>query len=437
MPPWANGKNAKEYRATMGRKPVGGIFSMGVEEPYRWKDSVQSPAEIRIWAKDGIANGLRPWFTKFSGTLHDRRWLPVVEELYQWHHSVEPYLRNEKPLARVAMVYSQQTAWFYGGDHARQKVEDHTLGFYHALIEARIPFEMVHDRLLDPDHIGQFKTLILPNIAALSDHQCAQLTDFVKRGGSLVATYETSLYDEWGKRRPDFGLADLFGASFGGTVEGPMQNSYLQLEKRDGDFHPILAGLENAGRIINGVWRLDVKETRPLQDKPLTLIPSYPDLPMEKVFPRVKHTDLAQVFLHEDSGGRVVYFPWDIDRIFWEILSPDHGRLLANAVGWATNEEQPATVEGPGLLDVTVWRQKSSLTVHLVNLTNPMTMKGPYRETVPVGKQRVKVRLPEGARAKQVRLLVNKTKPEVQNDDQAIVVSVPTINDHEVVAIDL
>src|ERR1700730_9572170 len=40
--PWANGKNGKEYRATLGRKPIVGIFSVGVEESYRWKDSVQS-----------------------------------------------------------------------------------------------------------------------------------------------------------------------------------------------------------------------------------------------------------------------------------------------------------------------------------------------------------------------------------------------------------
>ena len=66
-PPWANGKNGKEYRSTMGRKPIGGIFSVGVEEPYRWKDSVQSGPEIRLWVLDGVANGLRPWFTKFAG----------------------------------------------------------------------------------------------------------------------------------------------------------------------------------------------------------------------------------------------------------------------------------------------------------------------------------------------------------------------------------
>ena len=77
--PWMNGKSAKEFRATMGRKPVIGLFSVGVEEPERWKDSVQSDAEIRVWVAEGIANGMRPWFSKFSGVLHDERWLKAVE----------------------------------------------------------------------------------------------------------------------------------------------------------------------------------------------------------------------------------------------------------------------------------------------------------------------------------------------------------------------
>ena len=197
MPPWANGKNGKEYRATMGNKAVGGIFSVGVEERYRWKDSVQSGDEIRLWVADGIAHGLRPWFTKFNAKPLDGRWLPVVQEIYTWHHTNEAYLRNERSLARVAMVYSQQTATYYGGTAARAKVEDASLGYYQALVEARIPFDMVHDGLLDEEHLRAYKTLILPNIAALSEKQCEQLKAFVERGGGLVATFETSICDAW------------------------------------------------------------------------------------------------------------------------------------------------------------------------------------------------------------------------------------------------
>ena len=424
--PWASGKSGKEFRSTMGRKPIGGIFSVGFEEPYRWKDSVQSGAEVRLWALDGIANGLRPWFTKFSATLYDRRWLPVVEDLYGWLYRNERYLRNQQPLARVAIVYSQQTAQFYG-----RQVEDHTLGYYQALIEARIPFEMVHDRLLDAAHVDPFKVLIFPNVAALSARQCDEIREFVKRGGSIVATHETSLYDEWGNRRADFGLADLFGASYDGAVDARMQNSYLQLGER----HPILHGLDNAGRIINGVSRVHTRTIGSYPNPPLTLIPSYPDLPMEEVFPRVTRSGIPEVFVRELGKSRVVYFPWDIDRTFWEILAADHGTLLRNAVDWATNEPRPVTVTGPGVLDVTIWRQKDSLTVHLVNLTNPMMMKGPIREFIPSPPQEVTIRVP--AKPKRVRLLVSAHQPAVREAAGEVTLTVPSILDHEVIAVEL
>ena len=439
MPPWANGRSGKEFRATMGRKPIVGIFSVGLEEPYRWKDSVQNAEEIRLWAIDGIANGLRPWFTKFAGSVNDPRWLKPVEELYVWCAANEKYLRNERPLARVAIVYSQQTAWFLAGERARESVEDASLGWYHALIEGRVPFELVHDRLLDAEHLAPFKTLILPNLAALSAAQCEQLRQFVARGGGVVATSETSLHDEWGVKRIDFGLADLFGVSFAGKTEGPMHNAYLRLEHDAAKGHPLLAGLEDAPRIVHGVWRVEVTPKEKFPAPPLTLIPSYPDLPMEKVFARTPRTDIPQVFLREvgGAGGRVVYFPWDIDRTFWEILDLDHGKLLRNAVAWATNEPPPVTVTGQGVIDVTLWTQKNSLTVHLVNLTNPMMMKGPIRALIAIGEQKVRVRLPDAGRAKGVRLLVADVAPAFRQTGEWLEIVVPSITAHEVVAIDV
>jgi hypothetical protein len=298
---------------------------------------------------------------------------------------------------------------------------------------------MVHDGLLDEQHTRQFKTLVLPNVAALSDAQCEQLHAFVQRGGGLVATFETSLYDEHGTRRPDFGLAELFGASLAGDVEGPMQNSYLAIRQdpRTRTFHSLVAGLETTGRIINGVHRVPVHTTRAYDAPPLTLIESYPDLPMEMVWPRVPDSDDPQVYARSCGAGRVVYFPWDIDRTFWEVLCVDHGRLIANAVRWVTNEDQPATVSGPGVLDVTVWEQKSSVTVHLVNLTNPMMMKGPVREFIPTPAQKVAIRMPRGAKARKVQLLVSGRTPQTRESNGVLELTIPSILDHEVVAVDL
>jgi len=433
--PWLMGKTAKEFRATLGLKPAIGLFGVGLEERYRWKDSVTSNAEIRIWTLEAIANGMRPWCSKFSATLHDERWLAGVEDLYAWTEKNRQHLVEREPIARLGLVYSQQTAWTYGGEQARARVEDYALGWCQALIESRIPFEMVHDRLLDPAHLAPFRTLILPNIAALSGAQCDQLRAFVSAGGSLIATHETSLYDENGAQRGNFGLADLFGVDFAGSSEGPMLNSYIRLEHGALPQSPLFAGLEDAARVINGVNRLVVTPRERFALTPFTLIPSYPDLPMEKVYPRVARTDISCLYLRE-AAGRVAYFPFDIDRTFWEVLAPDHRLMMRNTVRWALDEEPAVEVEGPGLLDVTAWRNPGSIAIHLVNLTNPMAMKGPFRGFCPVGGQTVRLRLPIDERVNQASLLVaDKTVP-LRRSGSAIMLTVPSILDHEVVAID-
>ena len=435
-PPWSNARVAKELRASIGMKPLGGIFSVGFEEQYRWKDSVQSEAEIRVWVAEGVANGMRPWFTKFSGVLYDRRWLNTVDKIYQVLYRNEHYLRNAYPMARVGLVFSEQYP-NYGTKPWQQRNGDHSSGMYHALLENRIPFEMVNTRLLDADHLKPFRLLVLPNIATLSDAQCDQLRSFVTTGGSLLATFETSLYDDKGNPRKDFGLSDLFGVSWDKGVDGPMQNSYLRLKGDPGTnrFHPVLKDLEDAYRVINVINRVKVV---PKSDfpAPVTLIPTYPDLPMEDVYPRSPDTNIRELYLRDQGKGRVAYFPGDIDRTFWQIMAADHGKLLRNTILWALNEEPIVEVNGPGVIDVTVWRQESSMTVHLVNLTNPMMMKGPFRELIPVD-TRVSIRIPAGMKAGGVRLLVRDQMADIEVVDNIIRLNAPQIADHEIIGIDL
>jgi hypothetical protein len=66
-----------------------------------------------------------------------------------------------------------------------------------------------------------------------------------------------------------------------------------------------------------------------------------------------------------------------------------------------------------------------------------MMMKGPIRELVPLPEQRVRVKLPDGTRASHVQLLVGERPPRVEQSPGYVDVTVPSIPDHEVVAIDL
>ena len=186
-----------------------------------------------------------------------------------------------------------------------------------------------------------FKTLILPNIAALSDAQCQQLRDFVQRGGSVVATYETSLYDGMGCAARILAWPISLAPPMPGGKEGPMQNSYLPSTWPPLAQCSSIGGGAGGGRthhqrrhvlvVGNARWRIRV-----------TLIPSYPDLPMEMVWPRV----IPEIPRPMCAGGRRAggLFPWDIDRTFWEVLCVDHGVVLTNA--WIGRQGAPDTRDG-------------------------------------------------------------------------------------------
>jgi hypothetical protein len=399
--PWANGRNGRELRAVMGRKPIGGIFSVGVEESFRWKDSVQSEPELRVWVAETVANGMRPWFTKFCGRVYDDRWMPVVRDLYRRYAEWEPHLRLHDPVADVAIVFSQATARHYARGRTRDLVDAPINGFYQALVEDRTLFEMTHADALCAARLRDFRAVVLPNVAALSDEQAQLLRDYVAAGGGLVATFETSRYDERGRRRDDFALADLFGAHTGEVpVQTPLKNSYIRVNHDTTmDTSIVHRGLEHAGRVINGGARVDVVAAEP-GTAPYSFVPPYPDLPMEEVYPREVDESCPEVFHTRYGEGRVVYIASDLDRRFWEILTPDHGRILANSVRWAAGAPPTVEVTGPGLVDVTLRREKNRYCLHIVNLTNPFAMRGPLREIVPLRGLEVRLRLgalPTGA----------------------------------------
>ena len=97
------------------------------------------------------------------------------------------------------------------GRRAERTMREYMDGMYYALLEGRFLFDFVHEDKLAPEDLAKYSALLLPNTALLSDEQCRQLRAYVDAGGSLLATFETSLYNERNERRPDFGLADVFG----------------------------------------------------------------------------------------------------------------------------------------------------------------------------------------------------------------------------------
>jgi hypothetical protein len=419
-------------------------------------------AEARMWMIAGIAGGIQPWWHHVGAYHEDRRMYHTAEPVFRWHKENARYLVDRRPVAAVGVVWSQKNTDYYGRDEAAELVDAPYRGWIQALIRARIPYVPVCADHIERD-AGEFSALALPNLGALSDEQCAAIRQFSARGGGVVATGATSLYNEWGDARPDFALAALFGAHATASAfprRGPGSgspnvtqtvHSYLRLTPElrgqvwgpkagdepvpQGERHAVLRGFEETDIVAFGgllePMRLDADVT-----VPLTFVPPFPTFPPETAWMRQPKTDVPALALRMAGESRVAYLAADLDRRYANENLPDHGDILANLVRWATAGRIPLEVRGAGLIDCHLYRQQGRAILHLVNLTNAGAWRAPMEELIPVGPLQVRVRLPRDVRGHRGECLVAGRKLAVAMRGNWAEFELRTVLGHEVVLIE-
>lgn len=409
--------------------------------------------EARMWVIEGMAGGIQPWWHMVAAYHEDRRMYKTVAPLLHWHKANEEFLFDRKPVASVGVVWSQQNTDFYGRDDPNDRVDLPWRGMTEALVRANIPYLPVHADHIDRDG-GTLSLLILPNLALMTDIQIASVRRFVERGGSLIATDETSLYDEWGNPRADYALADLFRAHITEHVDeedNGRHHTYLRLSpelraqvqgphndrepKVTGKRHEILNGLDDTDIFPFG-GNLKPHRVDSGAEVLMTFIPEFPIYPPETAWMREPKTDIAGLIINTAArGGRVAFLPAEIDKQFGRYNLPDHGNLLENLVRWAVKDNIPLAVEGPGLVDFHLYHQSNRLILHVVNLTSAATWRAPIHEFIKIGPLNVKVKLPEGVSGRRLRTLVSdqKISPSVRNGYAEFVIA--SVLDHEVLVL--
>lgn len=166
-----------------------------------------------------------------------------------------------------------------------------------------------------------------------------------------------------------------------------------------------------------------------------TFIPAFPVFPPEQACLH-EVTDIPGLILNQTKvPGRVAFLPADLDRRFGRDNLPDHANVLANCVRWAAREIFPLQVEGEGLVDCHLYEQQNRLVLHLVNLTNAGTWRGPVDELIRVGPLSVHVRLPDEIRRHRVQSLISKRTVGAKVKSGWIHFDIPGIMDHEVLVI--
>jgi len=404
-----------------------------------WRHTAKSPAEIAMWLAQTTASGMVPWFHWLGGHPEDTRWREAGRGFFRWLADNEPHFRNRRSIADVAVLYPQRTIAFYrsgtspeswtGPDRAR--TSEYLQGIYYALLEARVLTDFVAEDDLGEETLRQYRVLILPNAAYLSERHVQQIREFASRGGSVLATFETSLYDEWGNRRDQFALADLFGVKATGRALPAQDNSYMRIEGA----HPVVDGFGGTALLPGAAERVPIRADD-AGALVLGVVPGYPSFPPEMVFPRQSNTSEPAAMFRQQGHTRVAYFGGDIDRTFWRSTNTDLSRLLGNTVRWLRGDEQPlVTINGDGVVEAFAWETDPGIALHLVNYTNPNMMRGWFRRFYPVGPLQIDFAAPAGRTIHHARALRAGRDLSLRVEGSRLLFEVPQIADYEVIAL--
>ena len=396
----------------------------------RWRNIHKSTQEAQMWMNETVASGMVPWYHFIGGEEGlgaDRRWHEPGYEYFNWLAKHDEHLINKATIADIAVVMGQRNQRFYRHPELGDPMMN-IHGLYYALLEGRFLFDFLHEEDLTTDKVKKYKTILLPNIALLSDAECAALKTFVQNGGSVMASFETSLYDERNVRRQDFGINELFGIHATGPRRTRVGNAFMgRIERK----HPILDGFGDTDWLPGAQW---LQPIAPVENPVMTVIPPFVNYPPELAYPPVEKTDIPDLVAKEVGTSRLVYFAGDIERTSWQSGNTDLSMLLQNAIRWVSKNETPAKISGKGLIESFAWQTQAGFALHVLNYTNPAAFKGYIRDFYPIGEQAVTMKIPSGRSVSRVELLKAGKDVPFQRIPGGIQFRIPSVLDYEIAA---
>ena len=180
--------------------------------PRRTSTAIESTNALS--ASLSVARGATP-IVSYGGRflLDDRRAKPLID-VFATMTTAEPLLTGsvqDKHCALISDLDLQPTD-FWAPVH---KSHDRNLyAAYEMLKSNQVQTQVLsREALSSPKLLADYAILCLPSVNYISDAEAENIRAFVRNGGGLVATGITSLLDEKVKKKTDYTLSDVFGAS--------------------------------------------------------------------------------------------------------------------------------------------------------------------------------------------------------------------------------
>lgn len=178
-----------------------------------------------------------------------------------WFRQVEPFLKNARPYADVAIVLGTPSADGPGlpaGNSLWRSFQASSRGAWNqaiamgdALGRAGIFSQLLYDTNLGgnwPESPAGFRAVLVPELAVLDEAHTERLRQYVRSGGGLIAFGHASMLDARGVLRDDYALGDVFGARCRGELSFPAKLHATQV-KTDSDYSREFA----AGHLVDGL----------------------------------------------------------------------------------------------------------------------------------------------------------------------------------------
>lgn len=409
--PFRSGEQAKEALTSQPEKPRAQCTHLFFDTAYRF--AMERPGYVALQMAQQLAHGVNPW-PYVTGTIEqeDRKPYATVRRWLRFHRDHESSFAGLRTAAQVALIVVPPLA----NPERVAADEPARRGAYAALVESHIPFVIVRaDELVQRARdLGQFRALVLPNIAALDDEQAGVLDAFVEQGGGLVATFDTSLSTADGEPRLaaegwTFGLQSLGAARVLRRREQreDVHSAYLRVTRRED-----LPDLPDTNVVGVAHAFLHV-EPRPGATPSLSFIGTSPHGPPEKCYwDPLDESSAPGLLWYRYGRGRTAYFPWRVDALYADMRLPEYRALLAGAVarvaanggsgrgdtaaGW-----RQIITDAPPCVEVMLMERPDGGACHLqLHLVNHSGYRGySIDEPLPLSNLTFEVRDPRAARA--------------------------------------
>ena len=409
-------------------------------------------AELKTVMAQILAGGCYPDLANFP--LRDFRGLPGVAEIFGLvkraagafdYRACDPvrYLLlpqqrawgfSEIELARLATVEASPGADPDGAGVMGLKAQENGSAMYAALLRAGIPVNIGHSAKFLSQLPGQI-VLCLANEWLMNDRTVEAVKSFVKAGGGLIATFESSLYDGDRKRRENFGLAEVFGVDYVETRPGSTQPGGAPICLGGSEPHPVVGPLPSGVVLPN---REAFAACRSHESATPLAVMSDGNTCCEgpeAAPPGTEGDDrLPAVIAHTYGKGRVVYFPWQPELAYSRFGYRDARLLIREAVYWVSHDNIPVEIQSDGLVAISLFQQRTRYVAHLVNLSADLSQSVDH--VFPLKNVSISLNFARKAKVKNQRALVSgvQFKDEVEADTLNIVI--PELREYEVIMVE-